>query len=70
MGGDGGVGGGGLSLQNCHVSLWLLINSKDVDCFEQFASGGRRGRGGRQQAEEKKKKKILKLKNLRGVRLD
>lgn len=31
---------GGLSLQNCHVSLWLLINSKDVDCFEQFASRG------------------------------
>lgn len=34
------------SLQNCHVSLWLLINSKDVDCFEQLASVGRVGAGG------------------------
>lgn len=34
------------SLQNCHVSLWLLIKSKDVDCFEQLAGEGRGGAGG------------------------
>lgn len=49
------VRGGGdfSSLQNCHVSLWLLINSKDVDCFEQDRELRRRQINGSSSPAEK-----------------